>query len=244
MTETGMSLGLMRTIFRKIYRHQILTDGEYSVLMQYADDLRITSSQSYALFYERFAVLLFQDYYTYLPRFAYGSDDFYNFILKNPDIIEELRVNPLPVERFPGHFQEYLRFAYGETIKPASVLPRLEFMQIDNTRDFDLPQPRRKDIICKYEGANPYKEIGLKSHFGRISRYSFVSRLQSVRYLRGNKAREDKIEVLGADCLGGIFTNKEKSIYYYIFLTEKNLTKANNACKVLNEALYGNHPGE
>jgi hypothetical protein len=244
MVEGGEVMAFMRPIFRKLYRHQILSDEEYSALMHYAEDLRASSPQSYALFYERFALLLFQDHYTYLPRFAYGMDDFYNFILKNPDLIEELRSNALPLERFPRQFHEYLRFAYGEKVKPAAVLPRLEFMQTDNTDGFDLPEPRRKGIICKYEGANPYKEIGLKSHFGRISRYSFVSRLQSVRYLRGNKAREDKIEVLGADCLGGIFTNKEKSIYYYIFLTEQDLTKANNACRVLNEALYGNYTGE
>lgn len=235
---------LMRPIFRKLYRHQIPTDEEYSALMHYAEDLRTSSPQSYALFYERFANLLFQDHYTYLPRFAYGMDDFYNFILKNPDLIEELRVNALPIERFPRQLHDYLLFAYGAKIKPADVLPRLNFMPADNTNGFDLPEPRHKDIICKYEGANPYKEIGLKSHFDRISRYSFVSRLQSVRYLRGNKAREDKIEVLGADCLGGIFTNKEKSIYYYIFLTEQDLIKASNACRVLNEALYGNDTEE
>ncbi len=212
--------------------------------MHYAEDLRLTSPQSYVLFYERFAALLFQDHYTYLPRFAYGSDDFYYFILNNPAFIEELRINALPIDMFPPHLHEYLKFTYGDKIKASSILPRLEFMNPDNTTGFHLPEPRQKGIICKYEGANPYKEIGLKSHFDRIGRYSFISRLQSVRYLYGNKAREDKIEVVTDDCLGGIFTNKEKSIYYYIFLTEKDEAKAYNACKVLNEALYGNNTEE
>jgi len=234
----------MRAIFRKLYRHQILTDEEYSNLMHYAEDLRQTSPQSYMLFYERFAALLFQDHYTYLPRFAYGSDDFYYFILKNPALMEELRINALPLDRFPSHLHEYLRFTHGDKVKASSILPHLESIQSASTAGFDLPEPRQKSIICKYEGANPYKEIGLKSHFDRIGRFSFVSRLQSVRYLHGNKAREDKIEVLSDDCLGGIFTNKEKSIYYYIFLTEKDPTKTYNACRVLNGALYGNYAEE
>lgn len=231
----------MRPILRKLYRRQALNNEEYSLLMNYAEDLRHSSPYSYGLFYERFAMLLFQDYYTYLPRFAYGSDDFYDFLLHNSDILEELRNNSLPVDMFPAHLHEYLRFTYGDDIEASSVLSRLESIKPDKSNILNLPEPRRKNVICKYEGANPYKEIGLKSHFDRIGRYSFVSRLQSVRYLRGNKAREDKIEVVSDDCLAGIFTNKEKSIYYYIFLTESDPAKAANACKVLNEALYGEY---
>lgn len=231
----------MRVIFKKLYRHQVLNDEEYTDLMHYAEDLRTSSPQSYMLFYERFAGLLFQDYYTYLPRFAYGSDDFYDFLLKNPALTEELQTDSLPITVFPSHLHEYLSFTYGDKIEASAIFTRLEFMNPGDNTAFCLPRPRQKSIIFKYEGANPYKEIGLKSHFDRIGRYSFVSRLQSVRYLTGNKAREDKIEVLADDCLAGIFTNKEKSIYYYIFLTEKDGTKALNACKVLNEALYGNY---
>lgn len=231
----------MRAILRKLYRHQALDDEEYSSLMNYADDLCHSSPESYALFYERFAALLFQDHYTYLPRFAYGSDDFYDFLLKNPDLLEDMRTNSLPLDLFPAHLHEYLRFAYGDRIEASSVHSRLEFIKPDHSSAFCLPEPRSKNIIIKYEGANPFKEIGLKSHFDRIGRYSFVSRLQSVRYLRGNKAREDKIEVVADDCLAGIFTNKEKSIYYYIFLTEKDPCKALHACQVLNEALYGSY---
>lgn len=239
-----MGFNIMRMIFKKLYRHQVLNDEEYSDLMQYAEDLRLTSPQSYMLFYDRFAVILFQDYYTYLPRFAYGSDNFHDFLLKNPALTDEIRINSLPIDRFPPHLHEFLRFTYGDRIEASAILPRLEFIKPDNIVGFHLPEPRQKSIICKYEGANPYKEIGLKSHFDRIGLYSFVSRLQSVRYLSGNKAREDKIEVVADDCLAGIFTNKEKSIYYYIFLTEKDPGKALNACKVLNEALYGNYTEE
>ena len=68
--QPGDGINNMRAIFRKLYRHQILNDEEYGSLMHYAEDLRLTSPQSYALFYERFASLLFQDHYTYLPRFC------------------------------------------------------------------------------------------------------------------------------------------------------------------------------
>ena len=231
----------MRAILRKLYRHQILTAAEYAELMDYADELRSLSPESYQLFYERFAAILFLDYHTYLPRFAFGSDDFFDYLLHNPPLLTALQAHPLPVEIFPPYLQEYLHHTYPNGQVTASLLPRLELRKASDTPGFTLPEARRKDLVCKYESANAYKEIGLKSHFDRIGRYSFVSRLQSVRYLTGNKASADKIEPVSSDCLGGVFTNKEKSIYYYIFLTEADDIKAGNACQVLNQALYGNY---
>jgi hypothetical protein len=231
----------MRTIFRKLYRHQNLNEAEYAELMRYADGLRTTSIESYQLFYERFAAILFQDYYTYLPRFAYGSNDFFDYLLNNPSLLATLQLHSQPTDVFPPYLQEYLRHTYTDGLVTANLLPRLDLLRADNGAVLALPQPRQQDLVCKYEEANPYKEIGLKSHFDRIGRYSFVSRLQSVRYLRGNKASEDKIETVSSDCLGGVFTNKEKSIYYYLFLTEADDIKAENACQVLNQALYGNY---
>jgi hypothetical protein len=55
--------------------------------------------------------------------------------------------------------------------------------------------------------------------------------------LTRNKAHADKIDFVGPDRLGGIFTNKQKSIYYYIYLTEQNEVKARNACRILHLAL-------
>jgi len=239
-----MGLEIMRVIFRKLYCHQSLNEGEYGRLMQYVDELLAVSPESYMLFYDRFAAILYLDYHTYLPRFAYGIDDVYNYLLNNPSLINELKTKPLSIDQFPSYMHEYLAYAYPNNIDASSILPQLEFMKPNNTESFDLPEPRRKTLICKYEEANPFKEIGLKTHFDRIGHYSFVSRLQSVRYLRNNKANEDKIEVVSGDCLGGIFTNKEKSIYYYIFLTENDNAKALNACRVLNQALYGNYAEE
>lgn len=229
----------MRAILRKLYRHQNLNEAEYPALMDYADELRRTSPESYQLFYERFAAILLLDYYTYLPRWAYGNDDFFDYLLHNPFLLATLRAQPLPVESFPPYLQEYLRHTYPEGMVAARWLPPLQPLQADNAIDYALPAPRQRDLVCKYESANPYKEIGLKSHFDRIGRFSFISRLQSVRYLHEHKPEADKIEPLTSDCLGGIFTNKEKSIYYYIFLTEKDDGKAENACQILNQALYG-----
>ncbi|MDD3365397.1 MAG: hypothetical protein PHZ03_10485 [Syntrophomonas sp.] len=231
----------MRLIFRKMYRQQALSEEEYSNLMRYADELRSTSPESYLLFYERFAAILYRDYNTFVPRFAYGIDDFYDYLINRPDLINELKNNTLSIDAFPLCLHDYLVYTYPGGLDTSTILSHLEFMKFDNTSSLELPEPRQKALVYKYESANPYKETGLKSHFDRIGRYSFVSRLQSIRYLRGNKASEDKIELISGDCLGGIFTNKEKSIYYYIFLTEDNALKARNACRVLNLALYGSY---
>ena len=229
----------MRVILRKLYRQQALSEEEYGNLMGYAEELRSTSPDSYVLFYERFAAILHRDYNTFIPRFAYGIDDFYDYLLNKPELVEELKSNALSIEAFPLCLHDYLKYTYPYGLDASAILPHLELMKFDNTKSLELPEPRQKVIVYKFESANPYKEIGLKSHFDRIGRYSFVSRLQSIRYLRGSKASEDKIELLSGDCLGGIFTNKEKSIYYYIFLTENNDLKARTACRVLNLALYG-----
>ncbi len=231
----------MRIIFRKLYRQEALNEDEYNKLMYYIDDLRVTSPESYMLFYERFASILFREYHIYIPRFAYGMDDVYDHLINNPLIVEELKNNSSFETLFPPYLHEYLEYSYPNGIDISSILAQLEIMKPANATQFVLPVPRRKSLVCKYEGANPYKESGLKSHFDRIGRYSFVSRLQSIRHLYGNKASDDKIELISDDCLGGIFTNKEKSIYYYIFLTEKDILKASNACRMLNMALYGKY---
>ncbi|PKM77264.1 MAG: hypothetical protein CVU90_08130 [Firmicutes bacterium HGW-Firmicutes-15] len=231
----------MRIIFRKLYRQQALSEEEYSNLMHYAEKLRSSSPESYLLFYERFAAILYRDYNTFIPRFAYGIDDFYDCLLNNPQLTEDLKSNSISIGAFPLYLHDYLEYTYPYGLDNFTILTHLELMKFDNASSLELPEPRQKALVYKYESANPYKETGLKSHFDRIGRYSFVSRLQSIRYLSGSKASEDKIELLSGDCLGGIFTNKEKSIYYYIFLTENNALKAQNACRVLNLALYGSY---
>ncbi len=229
----------MRSIFRKLYRHQALNEEEYSRLMQYVEDLRHASPESYALFHERFAAILYQDYYIYISRFAFGIDACYDFLCNNSEVVADLKAGCFALDLFPAYLHEYLQSLSLPSFITDTILPTLELMNPENKVAFVLPRPRIKELICKYEEGNPYKEIGLKSHFDRIGSYSFVSRLQSIRYLRGHKASEDKIEPVAGDCLGGIFTNKEKSIYYYIFLTEDDQAKAYNACQVLNKALYG-----
>lgn len=231
----------MRVVLRKLYRQQALNEEEYSSLMYYAEKLRSTSPESYLLFYERFAAILKWDYNTFIPRFACGIDDFYNYLLNQPELIEVLKTDSLSIDAFPIRLHDYLKYTYPHGLDNSTILVHLELMRFDNARSLELPIARNRPLVIKYESANPYKETGLKSHFDRIGRYTFVSRLQSVRYLRGSKASEDRIEVVAGDCLGGIFTNKAKSIYYYIFLTEDNAVKARNACQVLNLALYGSY---
>ncbi|CFY01372.1 Uncharacterized [Syntrophomonas zehnderi OL-4] len=206
--------------------------------MAYAQGLRVNDAASYSLFYKLYADLLFKDYNALLPQFCYGRDDFYDFLLQNPQLVKDLSEDGLPIEIFPDYLRDYLYSTYGEVVYLPHINSWSNFFAGDNN-DLDLPTPREKDPVYKYEEANPYKEPGLKQHFERIGRYSFVSRIQSYRYLRGSKSNVDKIEVLTPDCLGGIFTNKEKSIYYYIFLTEANYPKAKNACRILNASIYG-----
>src|SRR5664280_350145 len=156
----GVTVATMRAILRKLYRHQNLNEAEYAELMGYADGLHTTSIESYQIFYERFAAILFQDYYTYLPRFAYGSDDFFDYLLNNPSLLATLQVHPLPTDVFPPYLQEYLRHTYGDGLVTANLLPRLNLLRADNGAGLALPQPRQQDLVCKYEEANPYKEIG------------------------------------------------------------------------------------
>lgn len=229
----------MRAVLRRIQQKKRLTEDEYTRLISYSEDLRWNYPESYQLFYDLYVDLLFQDYDTFLPQFRYGRDDFYDYLLQNPDLFTIKPGQTLTREDFPPHLHEYLYKTYGNEISPDSI-KSIQFLIVKNdAASLILPAARTKEPVYKYEAGNPYKEPGLKNHFERIGRYSFVSRIQSYRYLRGSKSTVDKIEVLSPDCLGGIFTNKEKSIYYYIFLTEEDYPKAINACRVLNAGLYG-----
>lgn len=227
----------MRTILKKLERQQVLTGEEYQELMEYADELRLHSPESYLVFYDQFANHIYKEYSTYLPRFARGRDDFIDYLLTQPELVRELKHRPLPINIFPVKFHPYLLDTFKDELT-SSDFPSLIVLRADNNVINEMPAPRTREVVYKYEDANPYKEQGLKSHFERLGRYSFVSRLQSYRYLTRHKAVQDKIEVIAGDQLGGIFTNKEKSIYYYIFLTEADEMKASHACQVLNLVLY------
>ncbi len=229
----------MRIVLKKIQQQKPLDAKEYAALSDYVDELRWNSPESYLHFFNLYADHLARNYAIYLPQFRYGRDDFFDYLLQNPEIINHLPNQILVAETFPLYLHEYLLYKYGSIINLESILALQALLRRNSADPPLLPIPRQKNPVFKYEDSNPYKEAGLKNHFEKIGRYSFVSRIQSYRYLRGNKTAMDKIEVISPDCLGGIFTNKEKSIYYYIFLTEENYLKATNACQVLNSSLYG-----
>ncbi len=229
----------MRAVLRRLYRRQFLNEEEMDNLRQYAERLRSTSLPSYELFYERYAPILHRDYHIHLPRSNYGADDLYDFLLAHPALISHLRTQPPDLAMFPVYLHDQLGSAQGLEVLYTTILPALEYIQSEAGAPEELPRPRLADLVVKFESGNPLKETGLKAHFGRLGGYSFISRLQSVRYLRGAKASQDRVEVISGDCLGGIFTNKEKSIYYYIYLTENDPGKASQACRVLNRDLYG-----
>lgn len=227
----------MRSLLKKIEHHHNLTEEEYRQLLEYIENLRRISPEAYLIFYDQYSTTLAQDYNTYIPRFSCGWEDFIDYLLTNPKQLDILSHTFLPVTAFPPELQPYLNYTFGPQVPSEAVQPLLQLEpQILNL----LPAPRPGRAVLKYESANPYKEPGLKTHFERLARYSFVTRLQSYRYLTRNKSSQEKIEYIAPDRLGGIFTNKQKSIYYYIFLTEVDEIKAQNACKVLNLTLFKN----
>jgi hypothetical protein len=229
----------IRTISNKINRQECLDEDELLTLISYVQRMRRKSYEAYRSFYNLYADILFRDYGHCLTPFRYGRDDFFDYLIQNPGFLIEHPYTVLSLEDFPAFLHEYLHFRYGASINPQEIESLQNLLAGSPDTDWGLPVPREKEVVYKYEKGNSYKELGLKNHFEKIGRYNFVSRVQSFRYLRGNKSSMDKIEVIGPDFLGGIFTNKEKSIYYYIFLTESNYQKAVNACQLLNNELYG-----
>jgi len=228
----------MRRILRKLNQGEELGEEEYTQLLNYTEELMLHSPESYEVFYEQYASRLFQDYYTYIPRFRVGFEDLINYLGQHPEALYYLSLNPFPVNEFPPGLHPYLHYIFSNK---AAVQELQDLMSITQNEVVfkNLPNPREGSIVFKYEDGNINKEKGLRSHFNRLGRYSFITRLQTYRYLTRNKAATDRFEYIDSDRLGGIFTNKEKSIYYLIFLTEKDSLKARNACELLNLAFYG-----
>ncbi len=215
----------MRSIFRKLDREQPLTSEEYQQIMEYMQKLCLESSESWQLLYDRYAAAL-------IYQGPADLDDFINFLCANPDLIDQWESSIL---LFPPALQPLLLF-----LKSSADYRFKTWLKdlLHESKVEELPAAREKDIVIKYEEANPFKESGIKAHFDRLSRYPFISRLQTYRYLSRSKAVKDRIEYLQPDQLGGIFTNKEKSIYYYIYLTEADEKKARYACSFLNRIFY------
>lgn len=215
----------MRSILRKLDSEQPLTADEYQRLMEYWQKLSIDSPESWQLLQQRYAA-----------RLPYQGpaelDDFINYLCTDPSLIDRWEDSIL---LFPLALQPFLNaLKYSADGRFTRWLKTL----VQEGQPRELPISREKDIVIKYEEANPYKESGIKAHFDRLSRYPFISRLQTYRYLTRSKAVNDRIEYLRPDQLGGIFTNKEKSIYYYIYLTEADENKAHYACSFLNKVFY------
>ncbi|MGS0763887.1 hypothetical protein [Syntrophomonas curvata] len=228
----------MRNIFRKLNNGEELAAVEYGKLLSYIDSLMLASPESYAVFYEQYASLLYRDYSTFIPRFRQGFDDLLNHLLQQPEALQFLQQTPLPLQEFPADLHPYLRYTFSHQADTRALQMALGTLDQLLPETNILPCPRKGPMVYKYEDDNEGKEAGLQTHFARLERYSFVTRLQTYRYLTRNKARTDRFEYIDTGLLGGIFTNKDKSIYYLVFLSEKDARKAENACRVLNTAFY------
>lgn len=220
-----------------------MDSDEYRRLVEYYESLRHSSPESYGLFYQDYADVLFRIYRIYLPRYTADIGDMIDLLVRQPELLDSFRQDPLPVNAVPAEFRHFLTEALGQAESRRLLGQLLEVLRETEAEPDILPQPRRQDPVYIYEDANPFKEIGLKTHFERLGRFTFITRLQSYRYLTRNKASQDWIQYRSPDCLGGIFSNKEKSIYYYIFLSETDESKARNAARLLNLVLYGKSGG-
>ncbi|KUG03055.1 hypothetical protein ASZ90_019598 [hydrocarbon metagenome] len=229
----------MRSILRKLDKRQILSELEYKQLLHYIDNLFDSSLESYDLFYARYASILWQDYSVYIPHFKYDIDDLINHLFYHPELFDTIDKTPDLFKLFPAELHSYVAHNLNRENSQDLLTRLIQSLPGSPLTPRELPAARSGEVVFKYEDGNPYKEIGLKSHFERLAKYQFITRLQSYRYLTRSKASQEKIDVLADDKLGGIYTNKEKSIYYYIFLNERDIIKAKNACSVLNIALYG-----
>lgn len=207
-------------------------------MVEYYHGIRHSSPESYALFYNDYADTLFREYFIWLPPYKVDFSDFVTLLRNRPALRSHLNgENPGPDE-FPTEYRQFLDDLLGQADSLLLINSLLETVN-QQEQGQNLPYPREIDLTCIYEDGNPYKEIGLKTHFERLGHFNFITRLQSYRYLSKSKASQDRIQYISPDCLAGIFTNKEKSIYYYIYLTEADQLKAKNAARLLNLALYG-----
>lgn len=134
---------------------------------------------------------------------------------------------------FRQRYATRLWFDYDIVLSTDEETPDLE------EKSSGLPGHRTEEVVIKYEDANAAKEPGLQAHFERLARYPYITRIQTYRYFRGGKARQDRFDVAGEDCLRGIFTNKDRSILYHVYLSENHLQKAQAACRQLNKDFYG-----
>jgi len=227
----------MRKLLRKLEYNHSLSEEEYEQVMDYIDWLRQNTPESYLLFCQQYGGILYQQYSTYLPPYPAGMDQLIEYLVRNSWAYKEIAALPATLSSFPRALHPYLLYMLHHDPRSLQSINIPDVAAADDT--CSLPEPRKQPAVLKFEAANSNKEPGLKAHFERLSRFTFISRLQSYRYLTKHKAAQDRIEVVDGQCLAGIFTNKEKSIYYYIFLTEDNLAKAQLACQTLNTALYG-----
>lgn len=226
----------MYRILRKIKNHFPLNSEEKKKLLLEIEHLNNFPNPAWIYFFNFYSDDLASQGII-VPLFPCDLDTVYSWLLANPDLIEILKHSYIQRKDYPIELADFLSYTFGNYLR-AEDFPQLMAYYHENIDADTLPISRSKPPTFKYEEGNPYKEIGLKNHFERIARYSFVSRLQSFRYLNGRLASMDRFEVFSDNMLSGIFTNKEKSIYYYVYLTERNQQRAENACRLLNRVFY------
>lgn len=229
----------MRSILKKIKSYAELSASEWEQLFAYIEYLGQTSGESYRLFRQEYGSILSGRHHIYLPLFYYGADALADFVGQNYPLLRAQGHAPLDWRLLPQPLHPYVRHHFAEDNRVVLWEDILKFFPARAAPDFTLPVPRHQDLVTIYEEGNPHKESGLHLHWQRLRCYSFISRLQTYRYLTKHKAKQDRFRFLTAEKLSGIFTNQDKSIYYFVYLTEADKIKAQNACQLLNQMFYG-----
>ncbi|MDH7496982.1 MAG: hypothetical protein QHH05_00840 [Syntrophomonadaceae bacterium] len=230
-------------MLRKVARRLPLDAGEMERLHRYVRELRSADPQGFALLCETYGEALEGEYGFSLDGVEAGRGELLAHLLQHPGLVEELAREPQPLEAFPPRLRPYLASEFGGRVTAAQVQDLLAWVR-ELEKPKELPMARKGDAVLVYEEGNPGKETGLEAHFQRVARLPFVTRLVSVRYLRRGKASADRFEVRGDDCLSGVFTHRDKSIYYLVYLTEADADKAGQACRLLNWLFCDGREGE
>jgi len=228
----------LRAILKKVKQQTELSPSEWERLLVYIENLGQTSGESYGLFRMEYGFFLSGHYQFFLPEFYYGADHLADFIGQNYAFLSIQAQVPLDLALFPSELHPYVKRHFMTDAHPALWGELLALFPPLEATGTALPIPRAQRLVTIYEESNPRKETGLRLHWQRLHFYSFITRLQSYRYLTKNKAKQDCFRVLTPEKLRGIYTNREKSIYYFVYLTEADKIKAQNACKLLNHVFY------
>ncbi len=231
----------MRAILKKIKTLSALDPSEFAALVAYIEHLGQTSLASYSLFYSEYSSKLIKQYNLRIPKYYFGADEIVNYCVQNIANLTAAKNMALHSFPFPHSYSSFIEQICSQEQNDFVVADLLNMFAIDPEENNIYPSPRQTDIVKIFEDGNAKKETGLDFHFKRLQNYSFISRIQTIKYLQKHKATKDCFKTNAPDKIRGIYTNNQKSVYYLVYLTEADPKKAANACRLLNRMFYNTY---